>query len=258
MYFLNNRVWHNDPDPVYVRVGNPIGRAQWMCSWMAVTGSLHTSSEQYDRLPAERLDLLERCLPTHRLPARPVDYLETDRPRIWLVSNDRMHLVGLFNWQEKQADEVRYDLGRMGLDGTKSYVAFDFWKNRFVKPFSSELRQTLEPGTCRILAVRSVQDRPQLISTSRHITQGLMDVESERWDAENSTLGGRSRVVAGDEYEMRIALPPDGQWRIRRAKAAEQELAVVREDGDPRETLRLTFVPDTTGTVGWLIAFERP
>ncbi len=258
LYFLNQRVWHNDPDPVYVRASNPIERARWMCSWIAVTGSLHTSSEQYDTLPVERLQLLKRCLPTHRLPARPVDYLETDRPRIWLVSNDRMHLVGLFNWQEKEADEVRYDLGKMGLDGTRSYVAFDCWKNRFVKPFSSELRQTLEPGTCRILAVRSVEDRPQLISTSRHITQGLMDVESERWDAVNSTLRGRSRVVAGDEYEMRIVLPPDGPWRIRRAKAAEQELAPGRENGDPRDTLRLTFVPESTGTVDWRISFERP
>ena len=84
-----------------------------------------------------------------------------------------------------------------------------------------------------------------------------MDVESERWDAEHSTLRGRSRVVEGDEYEMRIALPPDGQWRLRRAKVAGQELSPGREDGDPREILRLTFVPENTGTVDWRIAFER-
>ena len=57
---------------------------------------------------------------------------------------------------------------------------------------------------------------------------------------------------------MRVALPPDGPWRLRRAKAAEQELALGRKDGDPREILRLTFVPEITGTVDWGIAFDRP
>ena len=36
LYFLNGRVWHNDPDPVYVRKSNPVERARWMCSWLAV------------------------------------------------------------------------------------------------------------------------------------------------------------------------------------------------------------------------------
>ena len=35
LYFLNGRVWHNDPDPVYVRESNSLNKAQLMCSWGA-------------------------------------------------------------------------------------------------------------------------------------------------------------------------------------------------------------------------------
>ena len=47
LYFLNGRVWHNDPDPIYVRSRNPIERARWMCSWLAISGAMHTASEDF-------------------------------------------------------------------------------------------------------------------------------------------------------------------------------------------------------------------
>ncbi|MHC5055453.1 MAG: hypothetical protein ACYTKD_12120 [Planctomycetota bacterium] len=161
LYFLNGRVWHNDPDPVYVRPSNPIERARWMCSWLAVAGAMHTSSEQYPGLPPERLDLLKRCLPSHGLPARPVDLFETNQPRIWLVSNDRLSVIGLFNWSDRQPAEIAYGMGKLGLDAGKRYVAFDLWADSFVAPFGGELRQTLPPGTCRILAVREEAEHPR-------------------------------------------------------------------------------------------------
>ena len=179
LYFLNGRVWHNDPDPVYPRASNPVARARWMCSWMAVAGDLHTSSEQYSTLPADRLDMLRRCLPSHNYRARPVDLFETNKPRIWHVQNDRLHIVGLFNWSDRAADEIVYGLGKLGLDSAKAYVAFDCWANAFITPFQRQLKRTVAPASCQILAVREAADHPQLLSTSRHITQGLIDVHDE-------------------------------------------------------------------------------
>ncbi len=214
LYFLNGRIWHNDPDPVYVREGSPVSCVRWMCSWLAVSGAMHTSSEQYGDLPPQRLEILKRCLPGHELAARPVDLFETDKPRIWLVQNSRLNLVGLFNWKEKEADEIIYDLERLGLDESATYVAFDFWENKFVDPVKVALKQTLPAGTCRILAMRPQADHPQLLSTSRHITQGLIDVLDEKWDSESKTLTGKSRVVGNDPYELRIALPAEGSWKV--------------------------------------------
>jgi len=214
LYFLNGKVWHNDPDPVYPRASNPIERARWMCSWMAVAGDMHTSSEQYSTLPADRLDVLRRCLPSHNDQARPVDLFETDKPRIWHVQNDRLNIVGLFNWSEGSADEIVYDLDKLGLDGAKTYVGFDFWADEFIEPIRGRLKRTVAPASCQILAVREAADHPQLLSTSRHVTQGLIDVQDEKWDSATKTLSGKSAVVGNDPYELRIAAATDGNWKI--------------------------------------------
>jgi len=251
LYFLNNRVWHNDPDPVYVRGNNPLPKARWMCSWLAVSGTMHSSSEQYANLEPERLDLLKRCLPAHSLTSRPVDYLETDRPRIWFVHNDRLNVIGLFNWQETESDRVTLDLKRLGLDSARSYVAFDFWANRFLPNFTEKLDHTLEPAGCRVLAIRPQADHPQLLSTSRHITQGLIDVTDERWNPDNRTLSGTSLVIAGDPYELRIALPTGNAWEVTKATASEHLLESIP---DP-DGLRLTFTPPESGVTEWRIRF---
>ena len=252
LYFLNGRIWHNDPDPVYVRKSNPIEMARWMCSWLAVTGSMHTSSMQYATLPADRLDILKRCLPGHTLPARPADLFETDKPRIWLVRNERMDLIGLFNWQHKEEASITYDLKKLGLDKSKTYIAFDYWKNRLSSTIKGSLSQTLPGATCRILALKPESDHPQLISTSRHITQGLIDVLEENWAG--MTLSGESRVVGNDPYELRIALPARGNWKAVKAAADGADIKL----GTPEKALiRATITTPASKTVAWRISFEN-
>ncbi len=254
LYFLNGRIWHNDPDPVYVRPSNPLSSARWMCSHLAVSGGMHTSSEQYGHLPAERLGLLRRCLPGHELPARPVDLFETDRPRIWLVQNDRLIVLGLFNWKQNEAEEILYDVGKLGLDSSLSYAAFDYWENKFVNSMQGMLRQTLPGGACRVLALRPSAEHPQLLSTSRHITQGLIDVIDERWDTATKTLTGTSNVIGNDPYELRIAFPAQGAWNPIGATAdgAEIQLGKQTESG-----VRLQIDTAHSQTVTWTIQFRN-
>jgi len=252
LYFLNGRVWYNDPDPVYVRKSNPIEKARWMCSWLAVSGGMHTSSEQYDKLEPERLDLLKRCLPGHDCIARPVDYLETSRPQIWLAQNDRMYVIGLFNWSERNEAAIEYDMGRLGLDKAKKYVGFDYWANKFVEPFSGTFKQTLPGGTCRIIAVKPLADHPVLVSTSHHITQGLIDVVDEKWDAGSKTLSGKSKVVAGDLYEMRIAVPAGGKFKPSSAKCGGKDMKIGEaSDGG----VKISITPEKCETVEWSVEF---
>ena len=253
LYFLNGRVWYNDPDPVYVRPSNPIDYARWMCSWLAVAGGMHTSSEQYAGLPAERLDLLRRCLPGHDLPARPVDLFETDKPRIWHVEDGRLHLVGLFNWKNNDAEEIVYDMDKLGLDKSITYAAFDYWENKFVEPVKGTLKQTLPGGTCRILAMRPRADHPQLLSTSRHITQGLIDVLDERWDAGAGTLSGKSRVVGNDPYELRIALPAAGSWKVLQVSAEGAAIKLAEQNGGG---VRVLIDAAESREVSWRIKFQ--
>ena len=252
LYFLNGRVWHNDPDPVYVRPSNPIERARWMCSWMAVAGAMHTSSELYAKLPPERLDLLKRCLPSHAAEARPVDLFDTHQPRLWTARDDRLLVVGLFNWSEKEPDAVECDAARLGLKPDATHVAFDYWENRFVEPFRGALKQTLPGATCRVLAVRPAADHPQLLSTSRHITQGLIDVIEETWDPAARTLSGKSRVVGGDPYELRIALPAAGTWKAARAAA---DAGTIQVGAAEPQGVRATIDSPESKEIRWTVQF---
>jgi hypothetical protein len=65
---------------------------------------------------------------------------------------------------------------RVGLPPAKQYVGFDFWANKFLPPFKDVLSVTCEKESCSVIAVRPTSDVPQLISTSRHVTQGIVDV----------------------------------------------------------------------------------
>lgn len=256
LYFLNRRVWHNDPDPVYVRPSNPLDSARIMVSWVAVTGSMLTTSYQFADLPPERLDLLKRCMPSHNGVARPVDLFESDPPTTWLVTDTRRDVrrdvIGLFNWNEKEPIEITCDMGKLGLNPNTTYVAFDFWEKEFVEPIRDVLRQDLPAGACRVLAVRPAADHPQLLSTSRHIAQCLVDVLRETWDPTSKTLSGTSHTVAGDPYELRIALPMGTTWEVREASLGTQKLSVaeVAEQG-----VRLTCTPEAGGNAEWRIQF---
>jgi hypothetical protein len=221
-YFLHGRVWYNDPDPLYVRPSLPLEHAQVICSWVALSGQMNSSSEEYAKLPPDRLDLLKRTMPSITsvpgIVSRPVDLFENRIPGVWTVGRDfeiPFYIVGLFNWDsaDKTFDLPLAKLGlaggadglvRDGVASSPESIAFDYWSNALIPPFKYRLVHTLPPQSCAVLAVRPVLGRPQLISTSRHITQGLVDTRDVRWDAKTRTLSGITDAVAGDRTELRI------------------------------------------------------
>jgi hypothetical protein len=78
----------------------------------------------------------------------------------------RRDIVAFYNWDKERA-EISTTPERIGLPPTKEYVAFDFWANKFVPPFSGQHTSSLSGQSSRILAVRPVSEFPQLLSTSR-------------------------------------------------------------------------------------------
>lgn len=263
VFFLNKRVWYNDPDPVYVRASFPEEMAKTSVSWASLTGSLHSSSEQYSELPANRLEILTRSLPSHNLKTvRPVDFLENDPATVWLLTDDRdkvrKDVIGLFNWDITKAANIAYPLNRIELPASSQYVGFDFWANRFIPPFSDSISGLLAPGGCRIISIRPVKDYPQVISTSRHLTQGVIDLTSEGWNAKTQTLSGRSEVIGGEVYELRLVVP-EGQnsWLAESSEVAidgKKQTAEIRQEGP---SIRIKFTPKSNQKVDWSVRFKK-
>jgi len=249
-YFLHGRVWWNDPDPVYVRDSIPLKHAQLICTWVALSGQLNLSSEWIPGLAAERLDILKRTMPPHHAIARPVDLFEHDLPRIWMVSAPGRNVIGLYNW-ESNDQKLDVPLEQLGLDAKTEYVAFDYWDNKLVSAVKGRLQLTMAPESCIALAIRPRAGHPQLISTSRHVTQGIVDVTDEKWDATTRTLSGRSQVVGKDPYELRI--PSDGD-KVEKVSVSPTDVIASHESDASLTRVKLTS--PIGHEVSWSIQFK--
>lgn len=262
-YFLHGRVWYNDPDPIYVRDSVPLEHARALCSWVTLTGQLNASSIQFEDLSAERLHLLQRTMPAHGRKPRPVDLFEQRIPRVWLLTDGegycRRDVIGLFNWDEKQAAQIEHTFARIGLAPADAYVGFDYWADAFVEPFSGKLEATLPPASCRILAVRPLAAHPQVLSTSRHITQGVIDLVEEKWDESTRTLSGTSRIVGADPYELRIAAGGPGRaWCVRDVSLVggeDRQATTIRLVGQDNWKVRIRIDTPQSGEVLWRVTF---
>lgn len=247
-YHLNGRVWWNDPDPLYVRAALPLNQARLISAWVSISGQLNVSSEDYASLPPDRLDLLKRTLPSHGRAAKPVDLFENDIPRLWRVGN----LVGAFNWDMSDR-AIDYPLDQMDFAAGQEYAAFEYWTDSLLPPVRNRLKLTLPAATSAVIALRPLADHPQLISTSRHITQGLVDVIAENWSG--TELKGTSRLVGGDPYQLRVLRSSTrGDWKFLRATAPPDVEVSTKEDG---KLVRVTLKSARGGDIPWTLTFER-
>lgn len=263
-YFLHGRVWINDPDPVYVRESVPYNLARTLTSWQAISGQLYTSSDNYPALPVERLELLKRTMANHGLKPRPLDLFERAIPSVWRLTHEtdgvKRTVVAVFNWDLENSQCFSLSCADLGLSSKERYTAFDYWSNRFLGPIEERLELELAAADCAVLAIRPTAAFPQVISTSQHVTQGIIDLLDERWDSAANTLCGSSKLIAHDPYELRIAcLAPQGVWQaeaviVETAGGADVSAAIKEQVGG---TLRVVLHSAASTTAVWKIKFAQ-
>lgn len=226
LYFLNGRVWWNDPDPCPIRekggattdgASKGIGsltRAKLLPSFVAVSGQFYLSSDWLPNLPEERLEIMRRTMALHTGIARPVDAFSKALPSIWLATDSKTgterNVIGLYNWELTQ-QTIQSDLVWAGLNAKTIYYGFDFWNNRPIDNIKNSISEELEAESSKIIAVRAKTNHPVIVSTSQHVTQGMIDLISEKWN--KNILSGESKLIANDRYEIRIAGINDGEKR---------------------------------------------
>jgi len=266
LYFMHNRLWHNDPDCLMLREPLTLDQARAWGSWIGISGQLNIASEWLPGLPNERLDIVKRSMPNHGLSGRPIDLFESSMAKIWHLTNgtgrQRKDVIGLFNWNDEQSDTVRVELEKLNLPaGTGgNYVGFDYWADQFIEPFSGTLEAELRPSCCRIISIRPLGDRPVLVSTSRHVTQGIVDVDQQSWNSRKHEMRGKSKVVGEDPYELRIYAPAgSGPWQVRSADVsqADSQAGVTIESEQAGPEIRVTINCPENRSVSWKIVFKN-
>jgi len=264
LYFLHNRVWHNDPDCLMLRGPLTIDQARAWGSWIGISGQLNLASEWLPGLPADKLDVVKRSMPNHGLCGRPVDLFKNDPAQVWTLTagsgEQRKDVIALFNSNDKEPDSVSIELDKLGLPrgGKGSFIGFDYWEDNFVGPFKDVLKADMRPGSCRIIAIRRLRKQPVLVGTSRHVSQGIVDVIEQKWDPDKNTLIGKSKVVGQDPYELRIFAPSEN-WKIDSVIVTESasSTGTKAESKQTGREIRVTINSPENREVGWEVTFKN-
>lgn len=216
-WFMHGKFWLNNPDVLIVGdAGETLGEAQGRVTLLALTGGVVFLGDKLPELEQqpERLRLVHLCLPSSGQPARPIDLFRVgeagrDYPRIWHLHAQRewgeWEVVGVFNWSDEPLEETisREDLGL----GRGEYVVFDFWAGKPLGRMGGELTVAVEPGSVRCLRVIRRPDRPTVLGTDMHVTQGLVDLDRVCWDEEKLMLSGEAVRAPGEEGAVYVYVP---------------------------------------------------
>lgn len=273
LYFLNGKVWWNDPDPSMLREsgvstadGGAAGigsltRARLLPSFVALTSQFFLSSDWLPDLPNERLEIMKRCMASHSGIARPVDLFDKSLSSIWYATDKKTgttrNVIGLFNWETKP-QKIGSTLEWAGLNSKRTYYAFDFWANKPMNNISNAISEELPAESCKMIALREKTNHPVVVSTSQHVTQGMIDLLNEEW--KGSVLSGTSKIIGGDTYELRIAgLNDGGQWKIDYAKVIGNTKNVTVEVLPCTEKgwLRIVIKAKTNQVLKWQVGFKN-
>ncbi|HOX58905.1 MAG TPA: alpha-galactosidase [Candidatus Paceibacterota bacterium] len=214
-YYFHNRTWINDADHV-VLANLTMLQAQAAATIVGLSGGNMISGDRMSDLDATRLEILKKVFPSCGEAARPIDLFERDRPEVFALRVRRKFgewlVLGIFNGDEQSPVEKTIALDRLGLDSGKTYVAFDFWRQKFFGEIRGQFTARLEPASVTLLAIHERSGVPQLIATDRHISQGGLELESVTWDTATATLGGMSLGPANTKHNVYLYLPEQHPW----------------------------------------------
>lgn len=211
-YPLHNIVQYCDPDNLVVREEfNTYDQAVSRASLFSLLGTPITIGDDLRELSDERIEVIRRAIPP--VNTHPMILDSRERTGEVLVTGcfvrtrcDEYQTADIFNLTERSVS-YQFDFSELDLDSEAEYLVYDFWNKAFLGKIRHGIRLDLRPCESRVLLIRKRLGRPQLVATSRHITQGAYDIKAFSWDDEKKTLSGCSHVVPGEAYTV-IAYDP--------------------------------------------------
>ena len=217
-YYFHGRTWINDVDHVCLDLLT-VQQAQAAATCVALSGGNVISGDRLVDLDPAKLAILAKITPSCGEAAVPVDLFDADVPTTFVLRVERpfaaWSVVAFFNPDLATALERRFPLSRLGLDASKTYLAFDFWNESFVGRIASDLSVRVEPGSVTLLALHAETGAPQVLSTSRHVAQGAIELEDVRWSGSERRLRGVSIGPAHSAHDVFVYLPGDHPWTWR-------------------------------------------
>ena len=258
-YFLHNIAWYGDPDVVLVRSPLTLDQARAWAALQGLTGQAVMSSDRLVDLSEDRVELLKRIYPA--VDIRPLDLYPTDgTKRIWDLKVNHLgrqyDVVGVFNFDEGRNEQALLKWGDLGLAAGQAVHVFDFWNQEYLGQWKEGFKVTAAPTSCRLLTLVPADGAIQLVSTSRHITQGWVDLTALSHDETGRSWKGTSKVVKNDPYELRFAFPRGTNYSVKEvtARGPSGKLAATVFNHQGWAAVKMTS-PEN-GKVNWEVQFE--
>lgn len=252
--FVNNLVWYNDPDTLMVGPFASIDVARLATTVVALPGQLTFFGDKLTQLAPERMRLLQQTLPV--CDVRPLDLAPLDDLKpVWDLKIRRpfgqWDVVSLFNWSDQPAT-MRFSFSQLGLDGAKDYLLYDFWNRKFLGSRQGDFEARLEPHSNLLLAIHARQDRPQFLSTDRHVSQGGVELLDVAWNQDRAELVCRFAMVEGERLTAYFHVPSSYVFDKADAGGADIENAAV----DPALVLSVSLRRATSGQANLRLRFR--
>jgi len=166
---------------------------------------------------------------------------------------DYWNVLHILNWSEKNKTGSAIsaiNFKDLGLDSSKEYLVYEFWSNQFLGVLKNQIRpEGLAPYGLQSFAIREKINRPQLVSTNRHLSQGAVEIEMMRW--ESNCIKGRSRMIVDDKYIMSFYVPDGYKFK---AAFVDGKPVVGELNGN---LLKMSYTPSQTVSLSWEISFEK-
>jgi len=258
-YYLHNIVWYADPDVMLVRSPLTIDQARAWATLQGLTGQALLSSDRLMDLSEERVEIVRRVYPA--VDIRPLDLFPSDRnKRIWDLKVNHLgrqyDVVGVFNFDDAKADKLYLSWKELGLRDDRPVHVFDFWNQEYLGAWEKGYTAEVAPTSVRVLALVPMSDQPQLVSTSRHITQGWVDLLAQSFDALKNTYSGKSKVVKDDPYKLYFAFPRGKNMAVKSAVARGASGVLSVKIWNHQGWASVEFTSPKNAEVSWEVVFE--
>ena len=253
-FFAHANVFWSDPDCMLVSQG-ALAReqAQVEATVVALPGQQTFAGDKLAELAPDRVRLIQQALPV--CPTRPGKlYPLFGHLPVWDLHVSRpfgdWHVVALFNWDDDER-EVAVEWPEIGERADRAFAAWEFWTGAYLGESVGRIAAVVPPRSVRLFSLQPQTGRPQFLTSDRHVTQGAVELEDQKWDG--SRLAVKIAVVGGFPQTARFFVPKG--WKLSGADADGADASAREEFGGSVVAVELSA--PMTRTVGLRLSFDR-
>lgn len=218
-YYLNNVVWVNHPDQIFFRdYPGLIPQRSW-ATVVALSGAVMSLGEEIAGMSAEEIETYRRLLPNLGVTGVPWDLFEREYPEVWLTplagrapGGWVLHLYSWGNNKDRTTNPPatipegtrHHSLRLSDLELEGPFHAFEFWAQSDLGVIDDHVEIEVPDRDCRVVVLRPVRERPYLLSSNRHVSQGGTDLHDAAWDPDQGILTWTQDLVLGFDHTVYV------------------------------------------------------